>query len=247
MAQPPQGLPAWCHHPDCRRTAAMLMSYYSTSIALTLYNKWMISILGFHFPLTIIMAQMLICMGCIWGFAERCWLPVGQHLPPLSAAAGILPLGVLNAVDVGCSVAAFVFVDVAFFEVVKSTCPVWLLLSTFAMGIEQPSVLLVAVVILNCAGVAFSSLGQAVFSWTGFCLASIAGMACGVKMALMQTLLQDAKRGLSPTVSCSCSTRAKSTPPCCRAKLPVAAILSTLSTVTCLAESLGVMIRVRSI
>ena len=196
-----QVLPAWCQHADCQRTAAMLLGYYSTSIALTLYNKWMISILGFHFPLTIIMAQMVICMGCIWAFAERCWLPLGQQLPPLRATIGILPLGLLNALDVGCSVAAFVFVDVAFFEVVKSTCPVWLLLSTFAMGMEQPSLLLVAVVIFNCAGVACSSLGQAVFSWTGFYLAGTAGMACGVKMALMQTILQDTKRGLSPTVS----------------------------------------------
>ena len=182
------------------RTASMLMLYYCMSISLTLYNKWMISILGFKFPLTIIMAQMVICMGCIWAFAERCWLPIGQQLPPLSAAAGILPLGLLNALDVGCSVAAFVFVDVAFFEVVKSTCPVWLLLTTFAMGIEQPSALLMAVVVLNCLGVACSSFGQAVFSWTGFCLAATAGVACGVKMALMQTVLQDAKRGLSPTV-----------------------------------------------
>lgn len=197
----PQVLPGWCQHADCQRTAAMLLGYYSTSIALTLYNKWMISILGFHFPLTIIMAQMVICMGCIRAFAERCWLPVGQRLPPLSATVGVLPLGLLNALDVGCSVAAFVFVDVAFFEVVKSTCPVWLLLSTFAMGMEQPSMLLVGVVILNCAGVACSSLGQAVFSWTGFYLAGTAGMACGLKMALMQTVLQDTKRGLSPTVS----------------------------------------------
>ena len=111
----------------------------------------------------------------------------------------MLALGLLNALDVGCSVAAFVFVDVAFFEVVKSTCPVWLLLSTFSIGLEQPSLLLLAVVLLNCLGVACSSFDQAVFSWTGFCLAGTAGVACGVKMALMQTVLQDAKRGLSPT------------------------------------------------
>ena len=152
----------------CGSTAGMLLLYYyCVSISLTLYNKWIISILGFKFPLTMIMAQMVLCMASIWACAERCWLPKGEKLPTLtaSAIAGILPLGMLNALDVGCSVAAFVFVDVAFFEVVKSTCPVWLLLSTFCMGIEQPSVLLIAVVALNCLGVACSALGQAVFSW----------------------------------------------------------------------------------
>jgi len=185
-----------------RRTAAMLLSYYVMSIALTLYNKWMISVFGFKFPLTIVMAQMVICFVCMHLCAARCWLPSGEQLPALLgplARPGVLALGLLNALDVGCSVAAFVFVDVAFFEVVKSTCPVWLLLSTFSIGLEQPSLLLVAVVLLNCLGVACSSFGQAVFSWTGFCLAGTAGVACGVKMALMQTVLQDAKRGLSPT------------------------------------------------
>lgn len=37
------------------------------------------------------------------------------------------------------------------------------------------------------------------FLRTGFYLASTAGVACGVKMALLQTVLQDSKRGLSPT------------------------------------------------
>ena len=199
---PPAPLPPWMALAGHRRTAAMLLSYYVMSIALTLYNKWMISVFGFKFPLTIVMAQMVICFVCMHLCAARCWLPSGEQLPALLgplARPGVLALGLLNALDVGCSVAAFVFVDVAFFEVVKSTCPVWLLLSTFSIGLEQPSLLLLAVVLLNCLGVACSSFGQAVFSWTGFCLAGTAGVACGVKMALMQTVLQDAKRGLSPT------------------------------------------------
>ena len=68
-----------------RRTAAMLLSYYVMSIALTLYNKWMISVFGFKFPLTIVMAQMVICFVCMHLCAARCWLPSGEQLPALLA------------------------------------------------------------------------------------------------------------------------------------------------------------------
>jgi hypothetical protein len=153
------------------RTACLLISYYGTSSALTLYLKWVESYFAFPFPLTLICVQMLMTLGLVRCLAARCWLPPPPHpdasLPsfrdPRFLRRGV-PIGLLNAADIGCSVAAFVYVDVAFFEVVKSTCAVWLLLTAFALGTERPSWLLAAVVGLNATGLAFTSRGQAAFS-----------------------------------------------------------------------------------
>jgi hypothetical protein len=110
-------------------------------------------------------------------------------------------------------------VDIAFFEVVKSTCAVWLLLTAFALGTEKPSLLLGMVVALNASGLALTSHGQVMlraaqavcgacrphtgltrlprsrgqlaFSMTGFVLAASAAVCCGVKTALLQTVLQE--------------------------------------------------------
>lgn len=65
----------------------------------------------------------------------------------------------------------------------------WLLLTTFALGTEKPSLLLAAVVGLNVTGLAFTSHGQLAFSMTGFVLATCAAVSCGVKLALLQTVL----------------------------------------------------------
>ena len=113
------------------RMAYLLGGYYSISSALTLYLKWVESVFNFPFPLTLICVQMTVTLLLVQLFARRCWLPPPPHadaeLPsfrdPRFLRRG-LPLGLLNAIDIGCSVAAFVYVDVAFFEVVKSTCAV---------------------------------------------------------------------------------------------------------------------------
>jgi hypothetical protein len=101
-----------------RYTAFLLGSYYTISSSLTLYLKWVESVFNFPFPLTLIVVQMTITLLLVRLLAARCWLPASPHpdseLPSFSDPRFIrrgLPLGLLNAVDIGCSVAAFVCVN----------------------------------------------------------------------------------------------------------------------------------------
>jgi drug/metabolite transporter (DMT)-like permease len=74
---------------------------------------------------------------------------------------------------------------------IKAITPVPLLLIYFVSGREKPSLLQLCIVCMICSGVIISSVGELLFSWTGFLLQMGAVCAECIRLFTMDALLKD--------------------------------------------------------
>ena len=73
---------------------------------------------------------------------------------------------------------------------IKSSSPIWVLLSAFIFGIEKVSCNLIAVGVMIMAGELLTAFGEVEFDAVGFVLCACAAMCSGIRWTLMQLKVQ---------------------------------------------------------
>jgi solute carrier family 35 protein C2 len=101
-----------------------------------------------------------------------------------------IPCGLITAADVGLSNLSLVRISLTFFTMVKSSSPIWVLLSAFIFGIEQISCNLIAVGVLIMAGELLTAFGEVEFDTVGFLLCAGAAVCSGIRWTLVQLKVQ---------------------------------------------------------
>jgi solute carrier family 35, member C2 len=105
-----------------------------------------------------------------------------------------IPCALTGALDIGLSSFSLRSVSLAFYTMVKSSAPVFILLSGMAFGIEQPSIQFFLIIFTIGLGVFLTSYKNSNFDVTGFGIISFASFMAGFRWAFIQYLLQ--KRGV---------------------------------------------------
>lgn len=101
-----------------------------------------------------------------------------------------VPCGIVTAADVGLSNLSLVRISVTFFTMVKSSSPIWCLLSAFTFGLERITCNLVTVGFLITAGEVLTAFGEVEFDMVGFLLCTGAAVCGGIRWTLVQFKLQ---------------------------------------------------------
>lgn len=169
--------------------ALAIASFTLSGLAITLFNKWLMS--SFHFPILLILtsaagnfALSFVLLAAFPGLA-----PPGEHPPPSGVwdiARTVGPAGVLFAADTVLTNASFETLSVALTEVVKSTIPGIVLVSHFFSGREAVSWKKAGVIALLSSGVALTSRGEATFNAGGMVLALGATASGAAKLLYME-------------------------------------------------------------
>ena len=71
-----------------------------------------------------------------------------------------VPIALLFATSLGLGNAAYLYISVAFIQMLKASTPVAVLLASFAFGLETPSARLFAYIVAIAVGVMISAYGQ---------------------------------------------------------------------------------------
>lgn len=82
----------------------------------------------------------------------------------------LVPAGVLFAASLGLSNAVYLYLSVTTIQIIKSGSPIAVMTTAFLFGLKQPSVNLVAIILLISAGAGIASFGAADFSAVGVTL-----------------------------------------------------------------------------
>ena len=102
-------------------------------------------------------------------------------LPPLHHKGISIPCGVITAADIGMSNLSLVRIAVTFYTMIKSSAPIWVLLSGFIFGLFPITPTLIMVGLLITTGEVLTSFGEVEFDEVGFLLCagqlSVAGSA----------------------------------------------------------------------
>eukprot|EP01062_Namystynia_karyoxenos_P015014 TRINITY_DN15444_c0_g1_i1.p1 TRINITY_DN15444_c0_g1~~TRINITY_DN15444_c0_g1_i1.p1 ORF type:complete len:871 (+),score=217.89 TRINITY_DN15444_c0_g1_i1:83-2695(+) len=201
--------------------AAYCTLWFSVSISFTLFNKWMFHFWmdgTFCFPIVVTLVHMttkgLIAAAYVHG-ARRC-SPERPRVPPAPPAAvdeaegarrdaaaepveltprqwllRACPVGAATALDIALSNWSFVYIDVSFYTIVKTSVLVWTFFFSLVLQLQRLTAKLAGAVGIIVVGIALASYGEGTcFNLTGFMLAGVASVLAGFRWALTEVLLR---------------------------------------------------------
>jgi len=113
----------------------------------------------------------------------------------------IVPIGMFFSLSLMFSNAAYLYLSVAFIQMLKATTPVAVLLVTWSLGIAPPNMRTLANVSVIVFGVVIASIGEIKFVMIGF-VVQIIGIVCeATRLAMVERLLNSSEFKMDPLVS----------------------------------------------
>lgn len=200
-----------------------LAFYFVSSISLTMFNKWFFAehkpaapspspnatsappkatfftgTYHFHFPLTVTCIHQFLVWVLILLLEKRVLVPLAGEITRSRALAwSICPIGCLCGIDWGLSNTSLRYISLSLYEIVKSASPMFVLLVSFVLGMQQPNKLLIAIVALISFGMFLAVSGGNMstftatdFPMTGFLCVCCAAVLAGIRVVLAQRVMQ---------------------------------------------------------
>lgn len=178
-------------------TTARLLIWLSLSSSIILLNKWLLSPQRFPFPVTLAFWHMLFCSGVGLLVVQTQLLP--KHTISWSTWFNLcLPVGALGAAGLTLGNAAFIYLSVAFAQMLKANMPVIMFVVGCLLHTDVFSWGTCAIMITIGAGVAASSFGELHFSGLGSSFMLLAMLSEAFKMILMQRMMQHSDLKINP-------------------------------------------------
>ncbi|XP_036389444.1 solute carrier family 35 member C2 [Megalops cyprinoides] len=194
---------AWPVQFVCRalRTVGLVIFYYTFSIGITFYNKWLMK--GFHFPLfmTLVHLAIIFCLSALTRSAMQCW--TGKPRVLLSWKKylfKVAPTALATALDIGLSNWSFLFITISLYTMTKSSAVLFILFFSLIFKLEEPNPFLIVVVLLIAGGLFMFTYQSTQFNLEGFILVLLASFIGGIRWTLTQVLMQKAELGLQNPV-----------------------------------------------
>lgn len=113
----------------------------------------------------------------------------------------IVPIGIMFSLSLICGNMTYLYLSVAFIQMLKATTPVAVLLATWGMGMAPANMKVLANVSIIVVGVVIASFGEIKFNMVGF-LFQIGGIIFeATRLVMVQGLLSSADFKMDPMVS----------------------------------------------
>lgn len=187
------------HNPYLRSTTTVmrLLLWLSLSSGIILMNKWILSPQRFPFPVTLAFWHMLFC-SAVGVIMVRAHVVPKEEISWHTFFRLCAPVGALGAAALTLGNAAFIYLSVAFAQMLKANMPVIMFVMGCFLQIDMFSWGTCAIMVTIGAGVAASSLGELQFSALGSSFMLLAMLAEAFKMILLQRMMQHADLQITP-------------------------------------------------
>jgi drug/metabolite transporter (DMT)-like permease len=169
-----------------------------------LFNKWLIDNRGFKYPATLTCWHLIFSTIATQILARTTSLLDGRKTVKMTGRVylrAIVPIGLLYSVSLVCSNMVYLYLSVAFIQVLKSASPLIVLLTAWAWRVEQPSLRRFVNVSVIVFGVALASVGEINFSFIGFLFQLGGTTAEAMRLIMIQILLSADSQKMDPLVS----------------------------------------------
>lgn len=170
------------------RVLGLVLLYYALSLSLGYLTSFLLSrkTYNFSFPLFKASVQNLIHFLGASGVLRL----QREKAPKPNYFGASFPCALAGATDIGLSSVSLRSATLAFYTMVKSSSPVFILLFGFAFGIEKPSISFFLTIFMIGVGVFLTSVKNTSFDAIGFGTISLASFMAGFRWAFVQYLLR---------------------------------------------------------
>jgi len=195
-----------CYHEHCTYLLPMLGWFFFSGL-LSLYNKYIFGKKYMAFPCPLLMTSVHFLVQFIFSYTLSRKYPVtfgGDQVDAMSWNTYLsvaIPCGLVTSFDVGLSNLALVRITMTFYTMVKSSSPIFVVISAYCFGIEKITPALILTVIVISAGEMLTVLGEVEFDSIGFILVLSAAILSGMRWTVVQLKLQTLEPKLKSTVA----------------------------------------------
>ncbi|KAI0181417.1 TPT-domain-containing protein [Hypoxylon sp. FL1284] len=184
--------------------AFYVIVWISLSSSVILFNKWILDTLEFRYPVVLTTYHLTFATIATQLMARYTSLLDGRKSVKMTGRVylrAIVPIGLFFSLSLICGNLTYLYLSVAFIQMIKATTPVAVLLSSWAMGLAPPNMKQLANVSAIVIGVMIATFGEIRFVWIGF-LYQLGGLLFeAIRLNLVQALLSSAEYKMDPLVS----------------------------------------------
>jgi len=163
--------------------------WISLSAGVILYNKYILTRFGFPFPVTLTMMHMAFCSVLAFVIVRVLKLVKGVNMTRDVYVQKIVPVGFLFAIVLWLGNSAYVYLSVAFIQMVKALMPCVVYLVGVAFKVESFKTRVMANMVAIAVGVSIASYGELNFHAFGFALLMASIVCEAVRVVSIQLLL----------------------------------------------------------
>lgn len=167
------------------------------SSGVIIFNKWLLSPQNFPYPVALAFWHMLFC-SMVGILAVQSGCVKRQDVTWKTCFNICLPVAALGAAGLTLGNAAFVYLSVAFAQMLKANMPVIMFTVGCLFHTHKFNWETCGIMVIIGAGVAASSLGELQFSSLGATFMLLAMLAEAFKMVLLQTMMQQTDLQINP-------------------------------------------------
>ncbi|KAF4633382.1 hypothetical protein G7Y89_g4734 [Cudoniella acicularis] len=184
--------------------AFYVMVWISLSSSVILFNKWILSTLGFHYPILLTSWHLVFATIMTQIMARTTTLLDGRKTVKMTGRVylrAIVPIGAFFSLSLICGNLTYLYLSVSFIQMLKATTPVAVLIAGWFLGLEKPDFRKLGNVSFIVIGVVLASFGEIEFVLIGF-LYQLGGIAFeAVRICMVQRLLNGSEFKMDPLVS----------------------------------------------
>ena len=171
--------------------------WITLSASVILFNKYILTVYNFPFPIALTMIHMAFCSALAFIIVRLLeWVP-SSSMGREQYMKSIVPVAGLFAISLWTSNTAYVYLSVAFIQMLKALMPVSVYTVGCTMGIEKYSHERFVNMLVVTLGVAISSYGELNFHTFGFCVQIVAILVETCRIILVQIILGKANLKLN--------------------------------------------------
>ncbi|KAL2059567.1 hypothetical protein ABVK25_000860 [Lepraria finkii] len=191
--------PASKFHP-----AVYVMTWITLSSSVILFNKWILDTAKFHFPITLTCWHLVFATLMTQIMARSTHFLDGRKSVKMTGRVylrAIVPIGAFFSLSLMCGNMTYLYLSVAFIQMLKATTPVAVLLLGWAMGIDKFDVKTLINVSFIVFGIVVASFGEIKFVLVGV-LYQLGGIIFeAMRLVSIERLLSSAEYKMDPLVS----------------------------------------------
>lgn len=113
----------------------------------------------------------------------------------------IVPIGLMFSLSLICGNLTYLYLSVSFIQMLKATMPIAVLITSWVMGVSEPSLKTLGNVSLIVVGVVLASFGEIQFVLTGFLFQCGGIVFEAIRLVMVQRLLSGSEFKMDPLVS----------------------------------------------
>lgn len=178
--------------------------WISLSSSVILFNKWILDTLNFRYPVILTTYHLSFATIMTQILARYTTLLDGRKTVKMTGRVylrAIVPIGFFFSLSLICGNLTYLYLSVAFIQMLKATTPVAVLLSSWALGVSQPNLKVFLNVSIIVVGVVIASIGEIKFVMIGFVFQIMGIVFEALRLTMVQRLLSSAEFKMDPLVS----------------------------------------------